>query len=640
MKSLMFLWREVLEEFGDLCNVSTTKDYETALRRYEHEGWSFMTITLPSFCKDFERSLEDGCIDPNAFAGFKRSASARGLPAFLSGFLDLVFDRRTGVLIDGGAVAGCHRATLARIEAIRAVRQLTLMFGKMLLPCAPRREAAAIRGYIDCEQEVATWERPSDVSSSKLFEYTSSKLFSSIFTILDQQVYNGELVPKHGPGATADGLRGNAKYDQCEWTDRLEQYFPYGDYCLPSWRVPHEAVSSVNFLEPGAERPVKVTLVPKTLKTPRIIAIEPTCMQYIQQAIAESLVRLLEADPLIGGDASYGLCDSSNREVITQTQDRVWPVIGFTSSVPNQELALEGSLSGDLATLDLSEASDRVSNLHVKQLINSDRWPHLSGAVQASRSLKADVPGHGEITLSKFASMGSALCFPIEAMVFTTLVFVGIQKELNTRFTAREFRRMSRFVRVYGDDIIVPTRFVRSVISVLEDYGFRVNHGKSFWNGSFRESCGKEYFEGFDVTITRVRRVFPKSRKDVQEVASVVSLRNQFYELGLWRSAAWCDSMIERLLGHFPSVHPTSQALGRHTYLPYQVDKMSDRTHAPLVKAWVMSSKPPTSIASGNGALLKWFLKRGDEPFADRDHLQRFGRPTRHALKRRLVSPF
>lgn len=486
MKSLTSLWREAAVELAARVCVSTDRDYTTVMARIKDEGLSFLTITLPSFCSDFERSLADGRVAPDAFAGFHRPRNARGLPAFLQGFLELVFDSRTGVLLG---------ESQRQIEAIFSIRQLTLMFGKIHIPCSDARVSGAISRYIECEQEV----RSADANFTEVrkdFHRIGAILFRETFSQLDRMVYCGELIPRHGPGATADRLTGNSKFDQVEWTHRLEAYFPYGEYAIANWRFSY-LLDRVDLLEPGDERPVKVITVPKTLKTPRIIAIEPTCMQYTQQAVAGSLVPLLELDELTGG--RNGL-------------------LGFTDQRPNQACACEGSSrkGNELATLDLSEASDRVSNQHVLELMSDFPW--LSGAVQACRSTTADVPGHGVIPLAKFASMGSALCFPVEAMVFLTVVMLGIERELGHRLSRREMFSLRGSVRVYGDDIIVPVRYTQSVIETLELFGFRVNSRKSFWTGLFRESCGREFYDGHDVSICRVRRTFPTSRRDRKSV--------------------------------------------------------------------------------------------------------------------------
>jgi len=330
------------------------------------------------------------------------------------------------------------------------------------------------------------------------------------------------------------------------------------------------------------EIPVRVITVPKTLKTPRIIGVEPTAMQYSQQALAYSILTAL------------------------MRVDYLRAMLGFSDQTPNQEMAREGSLYGELATLDLSEASDRVSNQHVRALTSNH--VHLHGAVDACRSRKADVDGFGVLRLAKFASMGSALCFPMEAMVFLTMIFLGIEQELNTSLSRRTIKSFIGRVRVYGDDIIVPVEYVHSVIRSLESFGIRVNSGKSFWNGKFRESCGKEYYDGHDVSITRVRQVFPTKRTHATEVISIVSLRNQLYWAGYWQTCRWLDKEIEEVIKYFPVVLPTSPVLGRHSALGYETERMDEHLYSPLVKGYKVRATPPQDILGEEGALLKCLL--------------------------------
>ena len=491
MKSPIVLWSCLAEEMARRCHTSATMDIRTVHGRVKHEGISFLTISLPSFGKDFQKSLDQGIADRNSFQGFSWRA---GLPRFLGGFLDRVFDRDSGVLVDQPDV-----------EAILAIRQLTLMFSKVLLPCSDTRIEGAMSDYVNCDREVKEVDDSLSESDYSEFRRMSSLLFRGIFQELDFLISCEDVVPRHGPGATADKLMGNQKFTQNTWTDRLQEVFSFENFLLPSARYCSE--DGVTFLEPGAELPVRVISVPKTLKTPRIIAVEPTVMQYMQQSILEQLVPRIESDSLLSH------------------------FLGFSDQEPNQVLAKIGSEDGSVATLDLSEASDRVSMKLVHEMCRD--FPFLLKGLEATRSIRADVPGHGIIPLNKYASMGSALCFPIEAMVFLTMTLLGIERELNTRFTTREdlFSLVGR-VRIYGDDIITPVDSVISVIESLERFGARVGSNKSFWIGRFRESCGKEYYEGHDVSIVKFRRLLPNSLRDVPECISLVETRNQFYLAG------------------------------------------------------------------------------------------------------------
>ncbi len=607
MKSQLLLTQQLLAELGRLLRTSTTRDSETISSRFEHEGLSFLTITLPSFAADFQKSLEREKVANDVFLSFRKHA---GLPAFLRGFLSLVFDARSGVLLDKPS-----------IEAIDAVRQLTLLHGKLLVPCAEHRIKKAFQGYIECENHVKRFDESRTPGMEDDFRRAGLVLFGDVMSRLDEEVYWVEestkgisLQPKHGPGSTAERILGNQKWIPRTWTSRLEAIFPAREFLIPNERH-YQELDSIDMIEPGAERPVRVITVPKTLKSPRIIAIEPLCMQYAQQAISRRFVELLEGDSILKH------------------------LIGFSDQMPNRQLALEGSTTGRLATLDLSSASDLVSNQLA--LLITRHHPWLSQAMQASRSRKADVPGHGVIRLAKFASMGSGLCFPVEAMVFLTVAFLGIAQDLNTQVTHKLLKDFVGRVRVYGDDIIVPVEHVQSVIDSLEAFGFLVGLDKSFWNGRFRESCGGDYYDGQDVTPVRCRRIIPTSRKDAEGVIALVAMRNLFYQKGLWATAGWLDEKIEKLLsGVFPVVEPTSPVIGRHSVsVSYRSERESESLHSPLVRGYIIDSVSPKNSLDGPAALLKYFLMRGEEPL-DKEHLERSGRPGSVRLKARWSQPF
>jgi len=417
-----------------------------------------------------------------------------------------------------------------------------------------------------------------------------------LFSIIDRNIYEGRVRPSHGPGSNADGKRGNAKWYHSEWTDRLERVFPYGEYAVASYREDSYHPDRVRLLRPGAEIPVKVIAVPKTQKTPRIIAMEPSYMMFMQQGIWRQIRDETKRDNLLNSFIRY-----EEQEL-------------------NQTLARKGSIDGSLATLDLKEASDRVSYQLVKILLN--HHPHLREAVDATRSRSADVLGHGVIRLAKFASMGSALCFPFESLVFLTCIFMGIEQDAGVPLTRAAIKRYAGRVSAYGDDLIVPRANAASVVRVLETFGLRVNSGKSFWNGNFRESCGKEYFKGYDVTIVRVREDFPTRRQDVKQIVSLVSSRNQFFRKGYFRTCEVLDRFIERFIP-FPVVGEQSPVLGRHDG-GYETHRWDTELQRPLVKGVVVKSKLPKSYLDGEWALLKCLLNEGDP--LDVDHLERSGR--------------
>lgn len=620
MKSRTELWHCLLEDSGRRCSVSTSdlsRDLIRVQERVKHEGETFFTLTLPSFGRDFESALREGRIDDELFPGWRRKApkgAVRKTPNFLGSLLDRVFDSETGVLLDSPCA-----------DSVQAIRQLTLAFGKLKELCTPEKVGAAYGQYIETDQEIHNhlerlWDSEDVLLIVQNLQQVVRTVFGEALTVLDRKIWNYELMPKHGPGATADRLMGNQKYDQVEWPARMEQLFPFLEYATPSRDL--RFLEGVTFLDLPDERAVKITPVPKSAKTPRLIAEEPTCMQYMQQAVSRELVAELERADL----SSF--------------------LVGFTEQWPNQAMAQIGSEDGSLATLDLSEASDRVPNWLVEELFLDFPW--FSEALQVTRSRNADVPGLGLIPLSKFASMGSALTFPIEAMVFAAIaVKTVIHGNLTDSMpvTHADVARLRDQVRVYGDDIIVPVDSAVAVIRGLETLGFKVNRNKSFWTGLFRESCGKEYFGGDDVSIVRFRRDVPTRRpprdRDATDLISTVATRNQLYEAGYWVTVRALDEILEKLLdGDYPFVEEDSAILGRRSFLHgYDVHGVSADEQSPRVRGYVQRARIPRNEAKEYAALLKCLLNSGDANLTS-DHLLRSGRPRVVSIKRAMARPY
>jgi hypothetical protein len=138
------------------------------------------------------------------------------------------------------------------------------------------------------------------------------------------------------------------------------------------------------------------------------------------------------------------------------------------------------------------------------------------------------------IELSKHAPMGSALCFPIMALAIWSLLTahtctaqvakaIRASGSLNKR---RETFKWDKPVYVYGDDIILHSDFADSASQVLESVGLKVNTNKSFVRSLFRESCGGEYYNGWDVTPVRLRTL---PENDVPSRMKVIAFHNNMF---------------------------------------------------------------------------------------------------------------
>jgi hypothetical protein len=600
MKSLTGLWISVTRECAEICGVCADQDIVYALDRYENEELSFFTIALPNFGADFDTSVSRGFVDSDLFQGFTWRG---GLPRFLSGFLRRIFDQHTGVLLRRPSV-----------YAIRSVRQICYLLKKVRMRCTPEREAAAIQKYLDVEMELRDRETAGEWTEDDYLEFSRMAVlvFGQELSSIDHQIYIGDVFPKHGPGKVSDKLEGNQKWTLPCWTDRLEEIFPFVDYGLPNHRYWESHLP--DFLSQEEEPPVKVTLVPKTLKTPRVIAQEPTHMQYMQQGLLQTLVRELES-----GDS-----DSS--------------FVGFSNQEVNRLLARKGSLDGSFATIDLSDASDRVLNSLVDRGL-CRRFPWLREALSVTRSTRAILPTGRIVPLVKFASMGSATCFPVEALVFATIAFLGIQRGLGRVLTPGDIKSFRGSVRVYGDDIIVPTEHASTVTQELHRFGLVVNTAKSFSEGNFRESCGGDYFRGEWVTPLRVSTVAPEKWTDVAETEAWFALSNNLHKAGYWKAAEYVASQLRLVYGELPIVPASSRALGLHSFtgVDTSVSKWDSDLHLPLIKAFVVEGRAPRSKLSGSPALLKCFRFDWSDP-VESEHLQRSGRPKKSYIRTAWVS--
>ena len=235
----------------------------------------------------------------------------------------------------------------------------------------------------------------------------------------------------------------------------------------------------------------RLDFVPKTAKTDRAIAVEPMLNSMFQLGIGSYMADRLRR---------FGV------DIRDQTR--------------NQTLACQGSITGALATLDLSSASDTVATELVFHLLPVD-WANL---LSTYRSAKC-VTEWGTLKLQKFSSMGNGFTFPLETLIFYALsvscVEIGEEKD----------------VSVYGDDIIVPVGAYDLLSRVLTATGFLLNPSKSFCSGPFRESCGKDYLSGIDIR--------PCYIKDSLACSDLFVLHNYYIRRGLQAPAEYLLKFLE-----------------------------------------------------------------------------------------------
>jgi hypothetical protein len=300
-----------------------------------------------------------------------------------------------------------------------------------------------------------------------------------------------DIVPRHGPGAVATKQQLWSKYLWTNVSAKITERYPLDEYfyaCLGHVCDRYRDIAITDL-----DLPAKVILVPKDSRGPRLISCEPVDYQWIQQGLGRALVRHVESHWL--------------------TKHNVF----FSNQQTNRFGALLGSLNGEYATLDLKEASDRITVSLVRLLFPE----HISMYLLSCRSSSTVLPDGTVLPLQKFAPMGSALCFPIMALCIWAILTAPLVSD--TESDTREG------IAVYGDDVIVPSHYVGDAIELLEAFGLKVNRAKSCIKGFFRESCGMDAFKGSDVTPTRLRTVWSSSPSP-ESYTSWIAYANSFWD--------------------------------------------------------------------------------------------------------------
>lgn len=203
----------------------------------------------------------------------------------------------------------------------------------------------------------------------------------------------------------------------------------------------------------------------------------------------------------------------------------------------NQALAWRGSLDGSIATLDLKNASDLIQLLLI-QLLWPSVWYELFIACR-SPECKIDTESDVYTELNMMSTMGNGFTFPMMTLTLLALVYAVQSKRLNKPMFI-DYANTG----VFGDDIIVPKEDYNAIVHVLADAGLMVNTDKSYNQGSFRESCGGDFANGYNITPFYVKSL----RTDPQVYSAINQLSKWccYHEIYLHDTLAILRDMLEQ----------------------------------------------------------------------------------------------
>lgn len=312
----------------------------------------------------------------------------------------------------------------------------------------------------------------------------------------DFRVDEDRFDPCHGPGSVAE-LRADtslvSKYRLLKPDRLMREVFRRCAHIDLSTYLPFENVGITT-------RQSQIVFVPKSMKTKRVISKEPATLMYFQQSINKQVDRYVRRHPHL----------SKHIDLHDQCKQR--------------DLALYASRTRQFATVDLSAASDSVSYDLVKRVFAGTRlYPYLV----ALRSETVRLPSGKVIQAAKYAPMGSALCFPVESLIFACIC------ECTVRYVKHVTGESFSQYRVYGDDIIIPDPCLEDLVSNLRLAGFRINEDKTYGgNHRFRESCGCDAYDGVDVTPMKIGRKFASRQVHVRSASAfrgLIDMANHAY---------------------------------------------------------------------------------------------------------------
>lgn len=566
------------------------RDFVFASQRCGVEGIDFLTKVCPALGKALDKALSGGDQFDATALGFPAKDGSR-LPIFMGELFEQV-------LSENGTLLPC-----ACTQIVRDIRQFCYLFYKYELGYTDEQEQSVLNKFERTEEELSSspaqqrisellddptctpkrrrLDRSNDQGQTTPFGVAvreSKYLLARLFGSFDPK----DIYPRHGPGAVAGKQK---PWDKFRWKNvsaRITQQYPLDAYFYASTGAVCDSIQEIQSLE-QQDLPARVILVPKDSRGPRLISAEPVDFQWVQQGLGRAIVDLVERDPLTK-----------------------WNVF-FTDQAPNQRGALLGSATGRYATLDLNEASDRVSLSLVRLLFPE----HVYTCLEACRSSSTVLPNGKELKLNKFAPMGSSLCFPILALTVWALL-VGAAPDEDTM----------NGILVYGDDVIVPTAYAARAIEHLESFGLKVNQDKSCTSGLFRESCGIDAFKGESVTPVRFRTVWSSSRS-ANAYPSWVSYANSLWDRHYYCSYDYIVTRLHRIYGEIPSTDmhlacPSLQYVPGHLLPSHR--RVRQDYQVLMYKVW--SVRTPTVIREvpGWSKLLRWFSERSGPSWSRPQH--------------------
>lgn len=310
--------------------------------------------------------------------------------------------------------------------------------------------------------------------------------------------------------------------------------------------------------QPLKDDTVVVKAVPKTYKSPRIIAPETVRNSIRAYMVERELRRMISI-------SDFKDCIIIDLQDKPQGNNKFANIQHARSAKPLE-----------WACFDFSAASDQIA----KDEIVADYPEWLSNSIlkAVSKYYTTDSIKANPILrkLRMVSTMGNPLTFRNMEIFIGGLCLLAIRKYNEFRPKGSPKVPETNF-SVYGDDVMIDIRVAETFIDICKAFGMTLNLNKSHWekDDPYREACGREYWNGVDVTSMYWPRkaLDPNNslesynwftQEDQSYWASIVSLNNHCVSLvdskfgeDIQMMDA-CNFLHAYIKGEFPDAHFTN----------------------------------------------------------------------------------
>lgn len=328
-----------------------------------------------------------------------------------------------------------------------------------------------------------------------------------------------------------------AGYSQYYLRDALESGWPQV-YSFVGENWPTEKISEHKYA-------ALLSAVPKNYKERRMIAPETPVLNLIARKVRSALFETIDANGWM-------------------------PYLNPTDQSINKELARVGSLySGHkikknaYCTIDARHASDSIPRQLFFELLRYVS-PFTRRLIRLGLADEIVYNRKYHYAPQILATSGSPLTPILQSIYYMAIVMtaydlcgIKYEKIKTPWYLAHKIKGLDTDQRdvtkvpfaIYNDDIIVKQEAFETVVEMLTRFGITINETKTFsGDNHFRESCGGEYINGYDITgcywPRKAIETNVNGRLKTSSLETIISLQHKLHEKNAWAASDYLCNVL------------------------------------------------------------------------------------------------